>query len=73
MVHQFQKGDKIGVMIEFFDSYVPAKVKSVDRNLLNVQTEKQSFTTTEDNVVPLKLLPREEKKRYVYRISERLK
>jgi hypothetical protein len=73
MTHKFQKGDKVGVMIEFFDSYIPAVVKSTERNLLNVQTEKQTFTTTEDNVIPLKLLPRKEKKRYIYRVSERLK
>jgi len=73
LVHQFQKGDKVGVYVDFFGGYVPAEVKSVDRNLLNVNTEKQSFTVEEKNAVPLKLLPRVEKRKLVYRISERLK
>jgi len=73
MVHQFRKGDKVGIYIDFFKSYIPAEVKSVDRNLLNVNTEKQSFTVEEKDAIPLKLLPREEKRKLVFRVSERLK
>lgn len=59
MVHQFRKGDKVGVLIDYFNAYIPAEVTSVDNNLLNVKTEKkQTFTIQETEVVPLKLVPR---------------
>ena len=70
-MHKFQKGDKVGVLVDYFDSYVPAEVTSIDNNLVNVKTEKnQTFTVQEQEVIPLQLVPRP--KREVVRMSERL-
>jgi hypothetical protein len=59
MTHKFRKGDRIGVLIDYFNAYIPAEVTSVDNNLINVKTEKsQTFTVNEQDAVPLKLIPR---------------
>ena len=61
MTHKvrFRKGDKIGVLIDYFSAYIPAEVTSVDKNLVNVKTEKkQTFTVQEHEVIPIKLVPR---------------
>ncbi|MEM4271383.1 MAG: hypothetical protein QXO70_04815 [Candidatus Pacearchaeota archaeon] len=62
MTHKFRRGDKVGVFIDYFDSYIPAEITSISDNLVNVKTFKnQTFTVEEGKIVPLELKPRQRK------------